>query len=260
MFFKNRKSKKMKSSEINGRFFEVAVEEKCYTNESRLRFHLKALFEGVNFENKKMLDIGGGNGIYSFYAACMGAEEVVCLEPEAAGCSHGMIADFKRLQNRGLSDRVALEQKTFQQYASTDKRFDIVLLYNSINHLDEEACINLLKEETGKMIYLDLFSRFYRLINPGGILIISDCSRHNLFAHLGIRNPLCKSIEWHKHHSPKTWAKLLAEVGFDKPEISWTSFNFLGPWGRRLLGNKAAAYFLLSHFCLKMTRPSAGGI
>ncbi len=62
------------------------------------------------------------------------------------------------------------------------------------------------------------------------------------------------TIEWHKHQSPKLWAALVAEAGFAESRIGWTSFNRLGNPGKLLLGNKLAAYFLTSHFCLKVRR------
>ncbi len=51
----------------------------AHAAKGKLRFYLDSLFRDIPFENKTMLDIGGGSGIFSFYAACMGAKRVVCL-------------------------------------------------------------------------------------------------------------------------------------------------------------------------------------
>jgi hypothetical protein len=61
-------------------------------------------------------------------------------------------------------------------------------------------------------------------------------------------------IEWHKHQSPKLWARLLAQAGFANPIIRWNSFYTLRSGGRLLLGNRVAAYCLTSVFCLTMER------
>lgn len=245
----------MRKNELVERFYTLAIQEKLFNKEFNLRFHLKTVFEEVPLENKRMLDIGGGNGICTFYAACMGAEEAICLEPEAEGVIANSVAGFHRLKAHGLSDRIRFEPITFQRFVvGTDRKFDVILLHNSINHLNEWACINLLKEEKSRQVYLDLFENFYRHSNPDACLIICDCARRNFYGDLGMRNPLVPMIEWHKHQSPKVWASLAAEVGYCRPKIRWTSFNSLGTLGRYLLGNKLAAYFLLSHFRLQMQR------
>ena len=242
-------------NEIVERFYTLAVKEKLYANKSNLRHHLRMVFGGIPLENNRVLDIGGGNGICAFYAGCMGAEEAICLEPEADGVIADSVAGFQRMQACGLSDRVRFEPVTFQRFVMQEARkFDVILLYNSINHLDEWACINLLKEENARRAYRDLFEKIYNLSNHGASLIICDCARRNFYTDFGIRNPLAPMIEWHKHQSPKVWASLAAEVGFSRPKFSWNSFNSLGSLGRHLLGNKFAAYFLASHFRLEMHR------
>jgi hypothetical protein len=102
-----------------------------------------------------------------------------------------------------------------------------------------------------------LFEKLAALSRPGGALIVSDCSRENLFARLGIKNPIARNIEWHKHQTPELWAGMLVGAGFASPRIRWASFNTFRSAGRLLLGNRAAAYCLTSTFCLTMER-SAG--
>lgn len=239
-------------------FYTQVIAEKLYSNKFNLRFLMESLFEGVPLQGKRVLDIGGGVGLCTFFAACSGAKEAICLEPEAAGASAGSRAGFNRLQARGLSNRIKLEPVAFEEYAMTvDRPFDVILLQASINHLDEWACINLLKEQRARQTYLDIFASFHRISNPGAYLIICDCARRNFFGDLGITSPFASSIEWHKHQSPDTWVQLAAEVGYTHAKNRWTSFNTLGRLGKWLLGNKLAAYFLMSEFRLQMQR---GGI
>jgi 2-polyprenyl-3-methyl-5-hydroxy-6-metoxy-1,4-benzoquinol methylase len=58
------------------------------------------LFRDIDFDGKRVLDIGGGDGVYSFYAAAMGAAEVVCLEPEAAGSTAARCASSSAARPR----------------------------------------------------------------------------------------------------------------------------------------------------------------
>lgn len=93
----------MPENDLIEKFYTLAVQERLWSNKFKLRFHLKMIFEGVTLKNKCMLDIGGGNGICTFYAACKGAEEAICLEPEVEGVIAGSVASFHRLQAHGLS-------------------------------------------------------------------------------------------------------------------------------------------------------------
>ena len=143
---------------------------------------------------------------------------------------------------------------TLQEFDPEGQSFDIVLLHNSINHLDEEACINLLKSSDAKARYDSIFSKLRQLGLPGSSLIIVDASRYNFFSLLHLKNPVARSIEWHKHQSPTVWARVLGEYGFSNPKIRWSSFNTFRELGRFFLGNRIASYFLTSHFVLQMRR------
>ena len=219
------------------------------------QFYLNYLFDNVSFENMRMLDVGGGTGLLSFYAGCTGAREVICLEPAISGSRPGTIENFRRLQ-AGLRTlkQVRLEPTTIQEFNGDNEKFDIVLLHNSINHLDEQACTRLQHDDRAIETYLGIFQKLSDSSHPGAKLIITDCSRYNFFALFNLRNPFSPTIEWDKHQTPGYWAKLLTTAGFCNPEIRWTSFSRLRLPGRLVLGNKIASYFLRSHFCLIMEK------
>ena len=235
-------------------FLNTIINEELYSTKSNLQFHLDTIFKGIDFRNKTVLDIGGGSGLLSFYASYKGAKEVLCLEPEADGASSHAIEKFQKVNRILEFNNVKLEPITFQAYEPVGNSYDIIVLYNSINHLDETACINLLKDDTSKVIYKNLFLKLHSLLNTGGKVIICDCSKYNFFNLFKLRNPFAPTIEWHKHQSPEVWAKLLGDVGFANHKIRWSSFNSLRNWGRFLIGNKLMAYFLNSHFCLTVDK------
>jgi SAM-dependent methyltransferase len=235
------------------RYFNVAERGAARGNH---RFYVNYLFNGIDFRGKTMLDIGGGDGMLSFYAACAGAEKVICLEPEVDGSAAGMNAAFRRTASLLRLDqaKVQLLPRRLQDYEAGDDSFDIVLLHASINHLDEEACIQLGRDRKAQRSYEQSFEKLAALSRPGARLLVVDCARRNLFADLHITNPFVPMIEWHKHQPPKLWADLLAKAGFVNPIIRWSSFNTLRSGGRLLLGNRIAAYCLTSGFCLTMER------
>lgn len=224
-----------------------------YSSEGNLRHHLDKLFDGVDFAGKSMLDIGGGGGTHSYYAACRGARRVLCLEPEAEGHVGHANDSFEQLGRMLGRDNAELRSIPLQAL-QTDEQFDVVLLHNSVNHLDEPACVTLLDDAAARASYRAIFARLAALTKKGGRLILCDATRSNFYALLGLTNPFSRTIEWDKHQAPETWAGLLEEVGFGERSIGWWSPNRLGAIGDVLLANRAAAYFLKSEFWLKMQR------
>ncbi len=234
------------------RYFAVAREMGLIASD-RDALGLRDLFAGVEFAERRMLDIGGGTGFFSFYAGCMGAKEVVCLEPELDGSTAGVRRTFQRLRAEFPGMRVELDTRTIQEFSTTEM-FDIVLLHSSINHIDEAACIRLLEDEGAREAYRRVFARIRDLANPGAKLIVSDCARFNFFPLVGMKNPLRPTIEWHKHQEPAVWARLLGEVGFRDPKIAWEPLYRFGTPGRVLLRNRGAAFFLKGVFHLQMEK------
>jgi SAM-dependent methyltransferase len=217
------------------------------------RAFLADFFRNVDFTGRRVLDIGGGEGIYSFYAAVMGAREVVCLEPEAAGSTSGVTQLFERIGEAVPNQPVRLDARTLEQYGDAEG-FDIILMNASVNHIDEDACIRLLEDPRARETFRKVFLHLGTLAKPGSLLMVADCTRHNFFASLGLRNPLNPNIEWHKHQAPEVWAALLQEVGFRNPRVAWMSLYRFGKVVQALLANKAAAYFLKSFFRLDLQK------
>jgi SAM-dependent methyltransferase len=234
------------------RYFQVARKMGLLTSDQAV-LAFEDLFAGVDLANKRMLDVGGGTGIFTYYAACMGAREVVCLEPELDGSTAGVRGSFHLLRAEFPDVPVKLDARTIQEF-STNEKFDVVLLHASINHIDEPACIRLLEEEGARDAYRRVFAHIRELANPGASLIVYDCTRYNFFPLVGMKNPLRPTIEWHKHQKPEVWARLLAEVGFRDPKIGWEPLYCFGRPGRLLLRNKVAAFFLKGGFRLHMEK------
>lgn len=223
-------------------------------NRNKLQFRFSHFFGGIDFKGKKVLDIGGGSGLFSFFSSISGAKEVICLEPEFAGSTPGMKDNFERIKSDLDLANVELKNQTFQDFECSKNYFDIIIMHNSINHLEEKACITLQYNDKSKEIYEELFRKMYSICKAGAVLVAADCTNKNFYNLLGIKNPFMPTIEWNKHQSPKTWCKMLIGAGFGSPIIKWTTPNRLGYFGKILMGNFLVSYFTLSHFCLRVCK------
>jgi len=236
------------------KFSEIAVRNGAYSSAKNLSTYLKVLFKGIDFEGKSFLDIGGGSGLFTHYASSQGTSRAICMEPVDDGAIDNIAASFDAVKKDvNASFPAELDNSLFQDYNGDP--FDIVLMHNSINHLDEEACVEVLDSQEARDIYVGLFDQLFELVNPGGIVIICDCGRKNFFADLGMTNPVMKDIEWEKHQQPKVWGKLMEKSGFKVESIKWNTFNSLGKPGQVFFGHFLPSYFSLSHFRLYVSRP-----
>jgi SAM-dependent methyltransferase len=211
----------------------------------RIAFNCRQAFGRVDPRGKNVLEIGAGEGVLSAYAAARGASCVVALEPEDAMTD---ALDVSNLQ---------IVRETIQDYDGDERKFDIVLSWNSINHLDEPMCAELHRTQRAKDAYRSILLHIREMMNPGAVLILADCSRHNLYPMLGVRPPVLPHIEWEKHQSPRTWVELLTPLGFVRRRLTWPTNYYLRPLAA-LLSNPVAGFFLLSHFRLVMSR--GGGL
>jgi cyclopropane fatty-acyl-phospholipid synthase-like methyltransferase len=181
-------------------YYNFVISNRLFSSRTRLSHKVATVFGRLDLRHKRLLDIGGGWGIYSFYAACAGASAVVCLEPEFDGSTRGVADTFQQVNTSLGNGAVVLERQSIQNYAPPDGGFDVILLHNSVNHIDEEACRRLASSSEARRKYNEVFAMLYRITNPQGEVIICDCSSHNVFAALGIRNPMMPSIDWDLHH------------------------------------------------------------
>jgi SAM-dependent methyltransferase len=238
-------------------YMDVMVSKGLFSSKGNLRYHLQSLFRDIEVQGKRVLDIGGGVGFHSLYMAAAGAESVTLLEPEGSGSSANLQNRFLELRSLIGAGNVHFEPVTIQDFHHAGPLFDMVLLYNSINHLDEDAYVRLRENTASMQVYSAIFQKIFALSTGGAQLVVADCTRHNFFGLLSIRNPVARDINWSKHQPPQVIAGLLTQVGFRNPQISWTSFNRLRGFGRLFLANRIAAFFLTSHFRLVMQKPSA---
>lgn len=223
-------------------------------NAHRVAFYLDTVFERVRFEGARVLDVGSGTGIVSCYAAFKGASQIVALDPEGAGGPHDARRTAAMMFSRlGVESKIESCSETIQAFQAAGV-FDVIVLHNSINHLDEAACIALREKQHAREVYLGMFDRLAKVSRPGAQLFVSDCSPRNVFPEIGRRNPVARTIDWRKHQRPEEWIELLEQAGFDSPALAWTPVTRFYRAGKALTGNRLVSYFTTSHFYFTMTR------
>ncbi len=238
------------------RYYQYIQDNNLYKKSrlKNLKYYLSdILFKNIDLKDKTVLDIGAGNGVYSFYALIKGAKKLVCIEPEFEGSRSNYISSLKKFRkfiNR--ENDVIISTDTFQNFKS-EMKFDVVLMHYSVNHIDEENCIVLESSKKSQEIYHNYFQKIYNSMTNNGDLIITDTSKYNFFNFFGITNPFVPTIEWQKHQSPYVWSKYLEKVKFSTKKIQWTApmklkkFHFL-------LNNVVFLYFTTSLFRLHMKK------
>lgn len=155
-----------------------------------------------------------------------------------------------------LGGRAELRSDTLQDFRWDGEPFDLILLHNSVNHLDEEAASTLHRDPAAAERYRAIFRQLGGLATPEARLLLADCDRYSLWRFLpGLRSPVAPTIEWDKHQTPQRWAALARSGGFEWERLIWTSFNRLGRPGRWFLGNRLAAFMLVNHFGLWLRKP-----
>lgn len=238
-------------------YFSTMGESLGVRTEQRLRQIMSFHYSHIDFLGRRVLDIGGGNGIHSFYAFARGAASVVNLEPEDAGSTSGVQRQFAEWKSELGASNVEIYHGTFQDYVGDGKPFDVIVIQDAVNHLDEAACVSLRDSEASKNVFRKLFKKLGGLSGPGGLLHIADCSSENFFPKIGLANPFDPGIEWQKHQPPSVWLALLEEAGYKLERKRWSSPGRFGAAGQAVLGNSLAAYFFTSHFAMTMRKTVA---
>jgi len=152
----------------------------------------------------RILDVGCGYGAVSFYSACYGAREVVGVEPEAAGSTSGVMRRFSEFHEAGRFAQCGIVALDVMQF--TDPcAFDAVVLHDSVNHIREVEA-DAARDSEARAVLASVVGHLAGLVRPGGWVIMSDCSRRNVFGDLGLRSPFMPKVAWAKHQNPSVWA------------------------------------------------------
>lgn len=111
----------------------------------------------LDFKDKKVVDVGGNTGYFSFESIAKGAREVVYIEGNK---EHAQFVKY-------VSDDLKLNVKTHNEYLDFDKNHaslhntDIVLLFNVIHHLGDDFGDKTLSIQKAKERMIDSINYFH---------------------------------------------------------------------------------------------------
>ena len=244
---------------------DIREDYRCYVDEkglhagrgyASLEHRCRQFFNHVGgIEEKILLEIGGGEGLFSLWALANGSKRVILLEPEVEGSARGARERFlAHKRTLGIDDeQLMLFPLTIQEYEGEKESFDLVFSYSSINHLDERACVQLGQSKDAKATYRKIFEKVHDLLRSRGHFVISDCGRLNVWNLLRVRSPFSPTIDWKKHQEPVVWERLLKEAGFEVVALDWHRFYPLR-WLGSLGANAVFARATTSQFTLTVRK------
>ena len=233
------------------RDLEAIARRLGYRSLRRYQSRAKFLFQDLPLQDATVLDVGCGPGAFTIWPALQGAKHVLGIEPEVEGATTGTLGLLRQtVTDHDLVDQIDTRGIRLDEVSKVDGPFDVVVTYNVINHLNENAVQLLPGDADAQGRYRDIFSDIATLMTPGGILIVADCARSNGWDKLGLRAPLATNIEWQKHLDPNDWLNLLRASGFELLDLRWSYHYPL----RRLTSNRLVQYWTSSHFVLRVRR------
>jgi SAM-dependent methyltransferase len=224
------------------RFKELYVKHNTDTVKN-FEYHFNQQFKGIDFTNKKILEIGCGKGFLSLYIACfMNPLEIISLDEAEGEGSEKDVLDL-------LSDNINLLGLTNLMIVKSDilnyhnySYFDIIISNNALHHVCEHG---LLKHDIrARQKYIKIFQHLYNLNKPNSTLTIFEYSRNSVWRYLP--NNKFKDIEWSLHPTKTEWINVIKSAGY---KIKVTKFAI--PFKLRkfpFLINALSLYFYFPSF------------
>lgn len=94
---------------------------------------LEYLEKYIDFGHKKVLDIGGNTGYFTFESIALGADSVCHYE----GNTHHSEFVSTAIKVVGLENKITTINK-YYEFSGNGKKYDIVLLFNVLHHLGDD--------------------------------------------------------------------------------------------------------------------------
>src|SRR4030095_3497079 len=98
------------------------------------------------------------------------------IEPEATGSSSDALVAFRQIvATLGLGEQIEATEHSLQELPMPERPFDVVIMYNVINHLDEEAVVVLHRDAEAFARYVSILQNLRLLMRSDGWVVVADC-------------------------------------------------------------------------------------
>ncbi len=111
----------------------------------------------LDLDGKSILDVGSGNGYYAFRMVGMGADKVLCLEPNLVN-----VSQFYAINNFVNSEKIMMIPERLEESGLANSKFDVIfsmgLLYHQRNPFEHLNNLKDLLADNGKLVLETIIS------------------------------------------------------------------------------------------------------
>ena len=133
------------------------------------------IYKDLDLDGKKILDIGGGNGIASFYALNLSPDcSAWVVDPIVEGSNNLMFEQYDSMKQNYDAERINFHR----DYVDTlldPNAFDIIVMHNTINHIGEDILKDISCNNEAYSEYVSRLKTILDRLSSDGVLIVSDC-------------------------------------------------------------------------------------
>ena len=111
----------------------------------------------LDLDGKSILDVGSGNGYYAFRLVGMGADKVLCLEPNLVH-----VSQFSAINHFVNSEKIRMIPERLEETGLANSKFDVIfsmgLLYHQRNPSEHLNSLKDLLADKGKLVLETIIS------------------------------------------------------------------------------------------------------
>ena len=111
----------------------------------------------IDLDGKSILDVGSGNGYYAFRMMGMGADKILCLEPNLVH-----VSQFSAINHFVNSEKIRMIPERLEESGLANSKFDVIfsmgLLYHQRNPSEHINNLKALLADNGKLVLETIIS------------------------------------------------------------------------------------------------------